>query len=46
MPEGTEETTKNISQDSRFAGQVLNPEPPEYEAGVLTNRARRSVQVK
>jgi hypothetical protein len=33
---GTGEGHENISQDSRSPGQDLNPEPPEYEAGVLT----------
>jgi hypothetical protein len=35
--------TKNLSQDSRFPCLYLNPGLPEYEAGVLTTRPRRSV---
>jgi hypothetical protein len=35
--------TKNLSQDSRSPGRDLKPGPPEYEAGVLTTRPRRSV---
>jgi hypothetical protein len=31
------------SQDSRSPSRDLNPGPPEYEAGVLTTRPRRSV---
>jgi hypothetical protein len=31
-------------QDSRSLGENLNPEPPEYEAGVLTTRRQRSVE--
>jgi hypothetical protein len=31
-------------QDSRSPGRYLNPGPPEYEAGVLTTRPRRSVE--
>jgi hypothetical protein len=34
---------KNRSQDSRPSGRDLNPGPPEYEAGKLTIRPRRSV---
>jgi hypothetical protein len=40
---GTEETTKSVSQDIRSPGRDLNPEPPEYEAEVLTTGLRRSV---
>lgn len=29
-------TIKNLSQDTRSPGQVLNPGPPEYATGVLT----------
>jgi hypothetical protein len=42
-PGGTEKTTKNLSQDSWSLGRDLNPGPPEYGAGVLTTRPRRSV---
>jgi hypothetical protein len=35
-------TTINLSQDSLSLGRELNPEPPEYEAGVLAIRLRRS----
>jgi hypothetical protein len=41
---GLRETTKNLSQDRRSPGRDLNPEPPEYEAEVLTTRSRRSVK--
>jgi hypothetical protein len=44
MPGGTEETTKNVSEDSRFADRDLNPGPPEYE-GVLSTQPRRSRKV-
>jgi hypothetical protein len=40
---GTEESQETISQDSQSPGRDLNPEAPEYEAGVLTTRPRRSV---
>jgi hypothetical protein len=30
------EDTKNLIQASRSLGRDMNPEPPEYEAGVLT----------
>jgi hypothetical protein len=33
--DGLRKTTKNLNQDSRFAGRGLNPGPPEYAAGVL-----------
>jgi hypothetical protein len=39
------ETTKNLNQHSLSLGRVLNPEPPEYEAEVLTARPRRSVKL-
>jgi hypothetical protein len=35
-------TTKILSQDSQSVGRDLNPEPPEYEARVLTIRQQRS----
>jgi hypothetical protein len=38
--EETEETMKNLSQDSWSQGRDLNPGPPKYEAGVLTTRPR------
>jgi hypothetical protein len=41
--EGLRKITKNLSHDSRSPGRVFNPRPPEYEAGVLTTRPRRSV---
>jgi hypothetical protein len=34
---------KYLSHDSRSPGRDLNLEPPEYEAGVLTTRLRRSI---
>jgi hypothetical protein len=34
---------KTLSQNSRSPGRYLNPGPPEYEAGVLPTRLRRSV---
>jgi hypothetical protein len=34
---------KNISQDNRSPGRDLNPGPPEYDAGMLTTKLRRSV---
>jgi hypothetical protein len=43
LPGGTEENHEKISQDIRSPGSDLNPGPPEYEAGVLTTRPRRSV---
>jgi hypothetical protein len=33
-------TMKNLSQDSRFLGQDLNPRSPKYENGVLTTQPR------
>jgi hypothetical protein len=41
-PERLGETTNNHSHDSRSVGRNLNPGPPEYKAGVLTTRPRRS----
>jgi hypothetical protein len=35
-------TTKDPSQDSRSPGRGLNPESPEYEAGMLNTQPRRS----
>jgi hypothetical protein len=40
--DGLRKTTKSRSQDKRSPGRDLNPRPPEYEAGVLTTRPRRS----
>jgi hypothetical protein len=37
------ETTKNVSQESRFPGRDFNPRPPDYEAGVLLTRPRRLI---
>jgi hypothetical protein len=34
--EGLRKTTKHLSQDSGPPCRDLNPDPPEYEAGVLT----------
>jgi hypothetical protein len=31
---------KNISQDNRYPGRDLKPEPPKYEAEVLTTEPR------
>jgi hypothetical protein len=42
FPGGTEKN-QNVSQHSLSPGRNLNPGPPEYEAGVLTTRPRRSV---
>jgi hypothetical protein len=41
--EGLRKTTEILTHDSRSPGRDLNPEPPEYEAGLLTTRPRRSV---
>jgi hypothetical protein len=35
---------KTLSQDSRSPGQDLNPGPPKYKTGVLSNGPRRSVK--
>jgi hypothetical protein len=43
--EGLTKTMKNLSQDSRSPGRDSNPGPPEYYAGMLTTRPRRSVIV-
>jgi hypothetical protein len=42
--EGLRKTAKNLSQDSQSSSWYLNPGPPEYKAGVLTIRSRRSVR--
>jgi hypothetical protein len=39
----TEETMKDIGQDSQFSGLQLNLGPPKYEAGVTTTQPLRSV---
>jgi hypothetical protein len=36
-------TMKNFCQDGRSPGRDLNPAPPEYGAGVITTRPRRSL---
>jgi hypothetical protein len=41
--EGLKKTTKPLRQDSRIPNRDLNLGPPEYEAGVLLIRPRRSV---
>jgi hypothetical protein len=41
--EGLRKTTTKLSHDTRSLRRDLNQEPPEYEAGVLTIRPRRSV---
>jgi hypothetical protein len=41
--EGLTEATNNLNQISRSPGRDFNPEPPEYEAGVVTTGPRRSV---
>jgi hypothetical protein len=38
-----EENHKNLSDVCRSPGQDFNPEPPVYEADVLTTRPRRSL---
>jgi hypothetical protein len=44
LPGGTEENNENHSRDSWSPGRDINPEPPEYETGMITTRPRRSVQ--
>jgi len=41
---GLSKTTKNIRDDSRSSSRDLDPGTPEYEARVLPNRPRHSVQ--
>jgi hypothetical protein len=36
--EGFRKTMENLSQDSQFSGQDLNPGPPQYEVGMLTTQ--------
>jgi hypothetical protein len=38
----TEEDHESLSRNSRSPVRDLKPGPPEYEAGLLTTRARRS----
>jgi hypothetical protein len=40
---GAEKNKKKLNQHSRSPGRDLYPGSPEYEAGVLTTRPRRSV---
>jgi hypothetical protein len=44
--EGVRKTTEILSQDSRFPGRDLNPEPPEYETGAMTTRLRSSLSLQ
>jgi hypothetical protein len=34
-------TMKNLSQNSQYLGQDLNPGPPEYAVGVLTTQPQQ-----
>jgi hypothetical protein len=43
LPGETEENKEDLSQDFRSLGRDLNPEPPEYEAGLLTIRPLRLI---
>jgi hypothetical protein len=43
LPAGLRKTTKDLSEDSLSPGRDLNPRSPEYEAGALITRLRRSV---
>jgi hypothetical protein len=43
--EGLRKTTKNLSQDTRFPGRDLSPEPMEYAAGALTTRLPQRVNL-
>jgi hypothetical protein len=43
-PVETEKNHENLSQDSRSPRPRIEHVPPEYEAGLLTTRLRRSVQ--
>jgi hypothetical protein len=42
--EGLRKTTKRRSESSQSCGRDLNPEPPEYKAGVLVTRLLFSVR--
>jgi hypothetical protein len=44
--EGLSNIANNFSQDSRSPGRDFNTGPPEYEAGVLPSRPRRSVMIQ
>jgi hypothetical protein len=35
---------KSLRQDNRSPGRYVNPESPEYEAGVLITQPQRSVR--
>jgi hypothetical protein len=39
--EDLRKTTEYLNQNSRFPGQDLNPEPPEYEATVSVNHSNK-----
>jgi hypothetical protein len=43
--EGLRKTTRTFRQDSRSPGRDLNPGPPEYKGGMLTNLPWRSVSL-
>lgn len=43
VPGKNEENTKDLSQDKRSPGRVLNPGPPKYEARVLTAQTQSLV---
>jgi hypothetical protein len=43
LPGGTDENHEK--QHSRSPGRDLNPLTPKYEAGALTTRSRRSIQI-
>jgi hypothetical protein len=45
LPGRTEKNRENFSQDSRSSGRDFNLGHPEYEAGALTTRPRRSVSL-
>jgi hypothetical protein len=40
---GNKKNPENLSQDSQFPRQDLNPEPPEYEVGVLITQIQHSI---
>jgi hypothetical protein len=42
LPGRTGENNEQLSQDSLSPGRDLNPGPPQYDAGVLTSRPRRT----
>jgi hypothetical protein len=41
--EGLKENREDLNRDIRSPGRDFNAGPPEYEAGVLTIRLRRSL---